>query len=134
MFFIFQDDESGVGRFDRVEFWNIPNSLVDGPIKEMYEKCVDIVKSGNVIMSVTVDEDGKQKVKDFFPKESEARGGNGVCHVRPHGQNSDDRFDLPVKDNLTGWTTYTKQCFWFNKLFIKKILKICRFRSRDSSS
>ena len=55
-------------------------------------------------------------------KESETRGGNGVCHVRPHGINSKDVFDLPVPDKLTGRTKYTKQCFGFNKLFIKKII------------
>ena len=123
MLFIFQDDENGVGRFDRVEFWNIPNSLVDGPIKKMYEECVRIVKSGKVIMSVGVDDKGKQKVQDYFPKESKKRGGNGVCHVRPHGQNSKDQFDLPVPDKLTGWNKYTKQCFWFNKMYIKKVIK-----------
>ena len=45
MFFNFKDDENGVCRFDRVAFWNIPNKLVDGPIKDMYEKCADLVKN-----------------------------------------------------------------------------------------
>ena len=118
MLFVFKDDDDGISRFDRIVFWNIPNSIVDGPIKEMYEKCAAIVESGNVIMDVSYD----GRVKDNFPKESETRGGNGVCHVRPHGINSKDVFELPVPDKLTGRTKYTKQCFWFNKLFIKKII------------
>lgn len=119
MFFVFRDDEEGICRFDKVVFWNIPNSIVDGPIKTMYEKCAEIIKTGNVIMDVSFD----GRVKDNFPKESDSRGGNGVCHVRPHGVNSKDTFVLPVPDMLTGRTEYTKQCFWFNKLFIKKILE-----------
>jgi len=120
MLVIFQDDENGVGRFDRVEFWNIPNSLVDGPIKEMYEKCVDLVKEGKVVRSY---DSTTGKITDYFPKESSDRDGNGVCHVRPHGLTRKDAFSLPVPDKLTGWTKYTKQCFWFNKLYVKKIIK-----------
>lgn len=123
MLFIFQDDENGVCRFDKVLFWNIPNKLVDGEIKQMYEKCVELVKVGKVIQSIGADSKGKEKVKDYFPKETKERNGNGVCHVRPHGINSLDTFDLPVPDQLTGRTKYTKQCFWFNKRYIKKIIK-----------
>ena len=119
MFVVFRDDENGVCRFDRVCFWNIPNSLVDGEIKKMYEKCADLLRKGKVIMEI----DSKGRVKDYFPKETKERGGNGVCHVRPHGRIADDTFDLPVPDKLTGKTKYTKQCFWFNKLFIKKIIE-----------
>ena len=120
MFFIFKDDDNGVCRFYSVVFWNIPNCLVDGTIKEMYEKCADLVKNGNVIMEVLPN----GKVKDNFPKETKERGGNGVCHVRPHGRVAADVFELPVPDKLTGRTTYTKQCFWFNKLYIKNILEL----------
>lgn len=118
MFVIFQDDENGIPRFDRVEFWNIPNSLVDGPIKDMFEKCAKLIKEGNVFSYSQ-----KGKIIDNFPKETAERGGNGVCHVRPHGRNKDDDLPLPVPDKLTGATTYTKQCFWFNKLFIKKVIE-----------
>ena len=118
MLFVFKDDSNGICRFEKIVFWNIPNSIIDGPIKNMYEKCAQVVKTGNVIMEVMAN----GKVKDSFPKESEKRGGNGVCHVRPHGRNSKDTFSLPVADKVTGITKYTKQCFWFNKLFIKKII------------
>ncbi len=119
MFFIFKDDEHGVCRFDRVAFWNIPNSVVDGPIKEMFEVCASLIKNGKVIMAVN--QNGT--VQDYFPKETEKRGGNGVCHVRPHGRVASDTFKLPVPDKLTGMVEYTKQCFWFNKLYIKEVLK-----------
>lgn len=119
MFFIFRDDENGICRFDKVVFWNIPNSVVDGPIKCMFENCSKLVRQGKIIKSVSTD----GKVQDYFPKESNSRGGNGVCHVRPHGAVATDTFSLPVPDKLTGRTTYTKQCFWFNKKYIQKIIE-----------
>lgn len=115
MFFIFKDDEKGVSRFDNVRFWNIPNSIVDGEIKQMFEKCAELVKNGNALY---YDDNGR--IKDNFPKEK--RNSNGVCHVRPHGRVAVDTFDLPVKDKITNKTSYTKQSFWFNKKFIKQII------------
>ena len=114
MIVVFQDDENGVCRFKKICFWNIPNSIVDGEIKEMYEACANLIKEGTALTYA----DGK--IIDKFPKE--IRNGNGVCHVRPHGQNRKDTFDLPVQDIETGLTSYTKQSFWFNSLFVKKIV------------
>ena len=114
MFVIFCDDENGVCRF-----WNIPNDIVDGPIKEMYERCAALLKAGHVIKEVMPN----GVVKDNFPKETAERGGNGVCHVRPHGRIAADTLKLPIPDKLTGMVEYTKQSFWFNKLFIKKVIR-----------
>ncbi|MGI6714510.1 MAG: Sau3AI family type II restriction endonuclease [Bacilli bacterium] len=114
MFFVFQDDENGISRFNRVQFWNIPNDLVDGVIKDMYVHCAELVRTGNALYI----ENGV--IKDYFPKEK--RNSNKICHVRPHGRVKADVFVLPVPDKATGLTTYTKQAFWFNKKFIQKIL------------
>ncbi len=115
MIFVFKDDRDKISRFEKVIFWNIPNKIVDGVIKKMYEDCAKLVKEGNALYL-----DGN-KIKDHFPKE--LRNSNGVCHIRPHGINKEDRFALPVPDRVTGLTSYTKQCFWFNKKFIQKIIK-----------
>lgn len=115
MFIVFKDDENGVCRFDRVQFWNIPNSLVDGKIKKMYEDAAELIKNGKALTIKN------GKVIDRFAKEK--RNGNGVCHIRPHGRNKDDVFKLPVKDKETNLTEYTKQSFWFNSNFIKKIME-----------
>lgn len=115
MFFVFKDDEKGVCRFDRVQFWNIPNKIVDGEIKNMYIDAANLVRTGDALEY----KDGR--VVDKFAKE--VRNGNGVCHIRPHGRNKKDVFNLPVKDKRTGLTQYTKQCFWFNTKFIQKILE-----------
>lgn len=115
MFFVFKDDEDGICRFNRIEFWNVPNSLVDGKIKEMYEMAAKLIKEGNALTFKN------NKIIDKFPKES--RNGNGVCHIRPHGRNKKDVFKLPIKDKETGLNEYTKQSFWFNSNFIRKILE-----------
>ena len=120
MFVVYKDDEFGVCRFDRIVFWNIPNSLVDGPVKDMFEQCAKLVKDGNIIREVNPI---TGKVSDNFPKETSQRGGNGVCHIRPHGRVAADTFKLPVPDKKTGLVEYTKQCFWFNRRFIKKVLE-----------
>jgi len=114
MLFVFKEID-GVISFDKIVFWNAPNSVVDGTIKQMYESCASLVRNGDAFYF-----DSKGKVKDKFPKET--RNSNGVCHVRPHARVEADHYILPVADKITGITSYTKQSFWFNKEFIEKIL------------
>ena len=47
---------------------------------------------------------------------------NKYCHVRPHAQNANDTYPLPVSDILTGVNEYTKQCFWLNNNYILNII------------
>ncbi len=115
MIFVFNEID-GVISFDKIVFWNAPNSIVDGTIKDMHEKCADMVRNGEAFYF-----DDKGKIKDRFPKED--RDSNKVCHVRPHARVGADHYILPVADKETGITSYTKQSFWFNKDFIEKILK-----------
>lgn len=114
MIFVFREQDNIIS-FDRIHFWNAPNSLVDGAIKRMYKSCAKMVKNGTAFF---YDKNGK--LKDRFPKEN--RNSNGICHVRPHALIGDDHYNLPVPDKETGITSYTKQSFWFNKDFIKHIL------------
>ena len=117
MVFVFRDNNIGIPVFEKIVFWNIPNSIVDGQIRGMYELVAELVKNGNALY---YDKNGK--VRDNFPKEK--RNSNGVCHVRPHAGKAIHVFSLPIVDKITRKTTYTKQCFWFNKSFVKKeILK-----------
>ncbi|MDY4857820.1 MAG: hypothetical protein SO232_04245 [Candidatus Onthovivens sp.] len=81
----------------------------------MHEKCAQMVRDGNAFYF-----DNNGKIKDKFPKEN--RNSNGVCHVRPHARIGSDHYILPIADSVTGITSYTKQSFWFNKDFVKKIL------------
>ena len=115
MLFVFKEID-GIISFDKVVFWNVPNKVVDGPIKKMHEECADMVRNGTAFYY-----DSKGKVKDRFPKEE--RNSNGVCHVRPHARVEADHYELPTADIETRITSYTKQSFWFNKDFVEKILK-----------
>ena len=47
-----------------------------------------------------------------FPKSSD----NPVCHVRPHGRNAQDTYELP------DGRQFPKQCFWLNNSYILKQL------------
>ena len=115
MIFVFKEINDVIS-FDRICFWNTPNSIVDGPVKKMFEECAELVRKGEALY---FDKNGK--IKDKFPKES--RNSNGVCHVRPHAKDGKDHNDLPVIDKETGRTTYVKQSFWFNKDFVEKMIK-----------
>jgi len=115
MLFVFKEID-GVISFDKIVFWNAPNKVVDGTIKEMHEGCADLVRRGEAFYY-----DSKGKVKDKFPKEN--RNTNHICHVRPHARVGLDHYELPVADKITGITSYTKQSFWFNKDFIEKMIQ-----------
>ena len=115
MIFVFREINGEI-TFDRVHFWNCPNSLVDGPIKKMHEECADMVRNGTAFYY-----NKKGKVIDKFPKD--VRNSNGICHVRPHARRGADKYILPIADKETGITSYTKQSFWFNKELVEKILK-----------
>lgn len=115
MLFVFKEID-GVISFDRIVFWNAPNKVVDGTIREMHEECAELVRRGEAFYF-----DSKGKLKDKFPKED--RNSNGVCHVRPHARVRADHYELPLADKETRITSYTKQSFWFNKDFVEKIIK-----------
>ena len=115
MIFVFREID-GVITFERVHFWNCPNSIVDGPVQEMHEQCASMVRNGTAFTY-----NSRRKVIDKFPKEK--RGNNGICHVRPHAKKHIDKYILPIPDKETGITEYTKQSFWFNKEYVAKILK-----------
>lgn len=95
-----------------IKLWNMPLSILDNDVKSVWDKTVEVIKSGNIVKSV-----GKTR-KTNFPGMKE----NNVAHVRPHGRNSKDVFELPVADKLTGCKVYTKHCFWLNNKYLEKIL------------
>ncbi len=98
--------------FSGIKLWNMPLSILENEVKSVWDKTVEVIKSGNIVKSV-----GKTR-KTNFPGMKE----NNVAHVRPHGRNSKDVFELPVADKLTGCKVYTKHCFWLNNKYLEKIL------------
>ena len=109
-FFVFYQFEGENLILRKVKFWNMPYSdiLV---AKNVWEEMVKTVSNGEIVKEVT--EKGVRKT--YFPKKTE----NKVSHVRPHARNSEDTYDLPVADKLTGLKEYTKHCFWLNASYVK---------------
>lgn len=112
LFVIFKENNNAF-YFSGIKLWNMPLSILDTEIKSVWDKTVEVIKSGNIVKSV-----GKTR-KTNFPGMKE----NNVAHVRPHGRDSNDVFELPVADKLTGSKVYTKHCFWLNNKYIESIIK-----------
>lgn len=93
----------------KVRFWNMPYTDID-KVKDVWVKTKQVIESGNIVREV---------VNDIrytnFPSKKE----NEISHVRPHAQNSNDTYPLPVKDILTNKMSYTKHCFWLNDTYIR---------------
>lgn len=100
--------------FSGVKLWNMPIEILDNEIKNVWEKTVAVISSGNIIKSVDIT--GKRITN--FP----GMKFNGVCHIRPHARNRKDTYQLPIPDKLTGNVSYMKHCFWLNSNFIAQII------------
>lgn len=105
MFVIFCENSAGEYVFDRVQFWNIPADDLR-EVKRVWERTVSVIKNG-----VKLKFDGKV-THNNFPKSTE----NRVAHVRPHARDSRDTYPLPDGREMP------KQCFWFNRTYIEKII------------
>lgn len=111
LFVIFKE-KNNTFYFEGIKLWNMPLSILDTEVRSVWEKTVEIIKNGNIVKSI-----GRTR-KTNFPGMKE----NPVAHVRPHGRDSKDVFELPVNDQLTGDKFYTKHCFWLNNKYIETIL------------
>ena len=118
MFVIFQE-KNGELYFDRIKFWNMPESLIESKVKPVFEETKKVVSEGRIVKDIVRDAKGKETRLTNFP----GMTFNGVCHVRPHGRDASDTYPLPTKDQKTGLTAFTKQCFWLNNSFIREIIK-----------
>lgn len=107
MFVIFQEQDNGEYVFERVKFWNIPNSDLD-EVRKVWERTVQTLRKG-VTLTDTV-----RGVSNDFPKQSE----NRVAHVRPHGKDASDTLPLPDGRSMT------KQCFWLNNTYIAEQISV----------
>ena len=113
MFFVFKK-VNGEYIFKGIKLWNMPETDIETWVMDMWKKTYNTIKTGNIVKSVV---NGKRKTNFVGMSENE------VCHVRPHGRNAADTCKLPVRDKLTGATSYTKHCFWINNSYIKKIFE-----------
>lgn len=105
LFLIFKKNEYDELIFKGYKFWNIPyTDLIE--VERVYNKTVSIINEGVKIEDVQT-KNGIIR-KNNLPSKSESY----VCHVRPHGANSKDVYELPDGKYLT------KQCFWLNNTYI----------------
>ena len=105
-FFIVYQMQGDKVFFKKAFFWNISYEGIK-EAEVVWEKTRKIIKEG-----VKVWTDGKVN-RNNLPKKSE----NKVSHVRPHGQNAKDTFDLPNGKKMT------KQCFWLNAQYLKEQIR-----------
>ena len=102
LFVVYKFNQQGELRLKGCQFWNIPYDDLEGNVKLVWEKTQKILQEGLKV------EKRNGKNYNNFPKSTE----NPVCHVRPHGQNSKDTYELP------DGRQYPKQCFWLNNSYI----------------
>ena len=106
MFVIFQENDNGEYIFERIKFWNIPAEDLE-QVRIVWEKTVATIKAG-----VKLEFDGRV-THNNLPKATD----NPVSHVRPHARDGSDTYPLPDGRQMT------KQCFWFNSSYVKKIVE-----------
>ncbi|MCM0647243.1 restriction endonuclease [Clostridium swellfunianum] len=110
LFLVFKKDENDELVFKGYRFWNMPyQDLLE--VKKVYERTVDILKEG-----VRIEEQVTKKGiirKNNLPSMKD----NPVCHVRPHGANAADVYELPDGRLMT------KQCFWLNNGYVLNQIK-----------
>lgn len=106
MFVIFRENGNNEYVFERIKFWNIPAEDLD-EVRKVWERTIRIIKEGVVLKN-----DGTC-VRNNLPKATE----NPVAHVRPHARDASDTYPLPDGREMT------KQCFWFNNSYIRRIVE-----------
>lgn len=95
--------------FKNLILWNMPMNDIEQKAKPVWVKTVEVIKSGKVYKMKSIG----IKRESLFPKSSEF----DAMHVRPHGSDANDVDELPNGE------TFTKQCFWFNKSYLKEIIE-----------
>lgn len=126
--YVFQKDGKGNNIFKGHRFYNIPQKIINGPIKMCWENTKNVLNNG-VELTYKKIENG-HRITNNLPKKSE----NLVIHVRPHTSVSSYiknsySDELPVKaqwiNKPEGLSDkyMTKQCFFLNNTYIKSIVK-----------
>ncbi len=102
LFVVYKFDADNTLRLKGAQFWNIPYEDLEVEVRSVWERTVQILKEGLKFEKVN------GAYQNNFPKASD----NRVSHVRPHGQNAKDTYELP------DGRQYPKQCFWLNNTYI----------------
>ena len=124
-FVAFQKGPSGM-RLKGARFWSMPRLDIDGALKDCWERARDLAISG-VELIKQIDKNGGVTIANNLPKASD----NHVAHVRPHAGRrayllADGTVLGDIKadgDLLPDGQWMTKQSFWLNSGYIRKIVE-----------
>lgn len=100
---------------NKIVLWQMPLEILDGVVSSVWKEMKECLLQGNIVKYI--DDNGHYFT--YFP----ASTSNPYVHVRPHAQNRDDTYDLPVQDKVTGLIRYPKHCFWLNRSFVLRIIE-----------
>lgn len=114
LFVVFTENENKTLVLTKVLFWNMPENTLDTKVKAVWQDTVDKIKLGRIFKGFN---SRNQRLTHFMGIKD-----NPVSHVRPHATNAKDTYPLPVQDVLSGALEYTKQCFWLNASYIRKVI------------
>ena len=99
---------------NKIVLWQMPEGILENGVKPVWQKIKACLGSGSIVKYI----DDNGRYFSYFPASSESP----YVHVRPHAQNRDDAFPLPVTDKLTGLIQYPKHSFWLNRSYVLKII------------
>lgn len=99
----------------KIILWKMPEEVLNTSVRSVWEKMQECLQAGHVVKYI----DDHGRYFSYFPSASD----NPYVHVRPHAQNRNDTYDLPVPDQLTGLVKYPKHSFWINRAYILKIIE-----------
>jgi len=107
--FVFFQFEGNHLILKKVKFWNMPFADME-KAKEVWHRTKEIVENGDIVKKFK----GVTRYTNFPSKKFST-----VSHVRPHAQNANDTYPLPVTDKVTNEKAYTKHCFWLNNTYVR---------------
>lgn len=127
LFFVVKT-ENGVDTFKGVKFFTMPESDLQGPVRQVWEDTVKKINEGVELKKVTWG--NGFRIENNFVNPSDEM----ICHIRPHAslrdysENGKHADKLPTKANWINkpdsieysnqWMT--KQSFWLNNSYIKE--------------
>jgi hypothetical protein len=126
LFVFFKINKEGSYILEKFLIWNMPQTDIH-KCKKIWLKTKELISSGSIFNSymynkngvLRLTKNGKPYKKNNFPGKEDSK----VCHVRPHGKDASDVYNLPVADKQLEVMEYSKQCFWLNNSYIGDIYR-----------
>lgn len=113
VFFTFKEDNKNYYLWN-IAIWKMPLTILDSDVRDTWQTVKNLLLDGKIVKYI----DDNNRYFTYFPASTDT----AYVHVRPHAQNRNDTYPLPVPDLLTGMTSYPKHSFWLNRAYIQKII------------